>query len=487
MSGDEGSADALVENSLPQNIEADDDVSVGSPPEVDGSIDDDALPTNRTGTISSACFNLLSTMVGGGSLSLPLAFHRAGNGFLAPLMLFATALVTEFAFRVLVASAPAPNASQRGNASFESVAQASFGPKARVISTILVSFMCFFGTIGYAVLLRDMLEPISDFIWSEKTRLTSNFGMLFVVLIVTPLCGLETLTSLEKYGATSMVSVLVLGTCVMIRSFQCVVASGTWKIEFWPESSRLALDSIPLFISCFVCHYNVHPVHNDLQRPSKKRVSTWIRWTTWSATSYYMAIGFSGSLYAACTSDGNIQGNILLSFDEADPLLFVGRMCLALTVTLAFPMLTIPARDIILRSIEEYMSRQRITEENNLEEPLLDSHDSGDATVEQNPPSSVTSSPFSHRIGVSIIVFWSGATAACFVSSIDVVWDLLGSSLSILLSYLIPFGSYLILKNGPNENNLFSRMLCWVLLGYYIPLMFISTGNAILNTFFIVS
>mmetsp|Transcript_11384 Transcript_11384/g.16717 ORF Transcript_11384/g.16717 Transcript_11384/m.16717 type:complete len:496 (+) Transcript_11384:139-1626(+) len=437
--------------------------------------------TNRKGTISSACFNLLSTMVGGGSLSLPLAFQQAGNGLLGPLILIVTALVTEFAFRVLVASAPAPNPAQRGEASFESVTKTAFGPASHVMSTVLVCSMCFFGTVGYAVLLRDMLQPISDYIWSEATPMTHNFGMLFVVFLVTPLCGLETLTSLEKYGATSMVAVLVLGTCVMVRSFQCVAETGDLRISLWPESSRMVLDAIPLFISCFVCHYNIHPVHNDLQRPSKKRVSTWLRWTTWSATSYYMVMGISGSLYAACTPDGTIKGNVLLSFDDDDPLLFVGRMCLALTITLAFPMLTIPARDIVLRSIQKQLENEEgITSDNDLEEPLLD----GQETDEVEEQVGRISPSFLHRLSVAIVVFWSGAAVACCVSSIDVVWDLLGSSLSILMSYLIPFGSYLVLKNCSGENNTFSRALCWMLLGYYSPLMFVSTGNAILNVFY---
>lgn len=466
-------------------------------PEVEGTVNEQGnasgedmttdATTNRKGTISSACFNLLSTMVGGGSLSLPLAFQQSGNGLLGPLILIVTALVTEFAFRVLVASAPVPNSAQRGEASFESVTKAAFGPTSHVMSTILVCSMCFFGIVGYAVLLRDMLQPISDYIWPDASRMTHNFGMLIVVLFVTPLCGLETLTSLEKYGATSMVSVLVLGTCVMIRSFQCVAQTGIWKFSFWPESSRMVLDAIPLFISCFVCHYNIHPVHNDLQRPSKERVSTWLRWTTWSATSYYMIMGISGSLYAACTPDGTIKGNVLLSFDDSDPLLFVGRMCLALTITLAFPMLTIPARDIVLRSTrKQHEDEERHVEDNDLEEPLLGEQDTEEVEdqVERNSSQVMSPPAFLHRLGIAILVFWSGAAVACSVSSIDVVWDLLGSSLSILMSYLIPFGSYLVLKNGSDENNIFSRALCWALVGYYFPLMFISTGNAILNAFF---
>eukprot|EP00545_Synedropsis_sp_CCMP1620_P002643 CAMPEP_0119015488 /NCGR_PEP_ID=MMETSP1176-20130426/11115_1 /TAXON_ID=265551 /ORGANISM="Synedropsis recta cf, Strain CCMP1620" /LENGTH=508 /DNA_ID=CAMNT_0006968785 /DNA_START=109 /DNA_END=1635 /DNA_ORIENTATION=- len=475
------------------SIDGDEDGNAVTSRAVEGEEEEALLmdePTNRKGTISSACFNLLSTMVGGGSLSLPLAFQQAGNGLLAPVILIVIALITDFCFRILVASAPAPSHAQRGSASFESVAQAAFGSKAHVVSTLLVCFMCFFGTVGYAVLLRDMLEPLSDAIWTDATRTTRNFGMLIIVLLVTPLCGLETLTSLEKFGATSMVSVLVLGTCVMIRSFQCVIESGHWEVSLWPESPRLVLDAAPLFISCFVCHYNIHPVHNDLQRPSPKRVSRWLRWTTWGAATYYMAIGFSGSLYAACTPGGHITGNILLSFDSSDPLLLVGRLCLALTITLAFPMLTIPARDIILRAWKERSSgTEHVTliVDNDLEEPLLDGHEEeemangeGGAPEQQHqeeaPPS------IFQRIAVAMMVFWSGAAVACCVSSIDVVWDLLGSSLSILLSFLIPFGSYLVLVK--RENNFYSRLVCWVLLGAFVPLMFVSTGNAIVNTFF---
>ena len=435
-------------------------------------------PSCRTGTISSACFNLLSTMVGGGSLSLPLAFQQAGNGMVAPIILIVTALITDFGFRILVASAPPPSHNQRGNNSFESVAFAAFGPKAHLVSMLLVCFMCFFGTVGYAVLLRDMVEPISDACVQHANRMTRNLGMLVVILLVTPLCALENLTSLEKFGATSMLSVLILGSCVIFRSFQCVVETGVWNITLLPESPHMLLNAAPLFISCFVCHYNVHPVHNDLKNPTPRRVSKWLRLTTWSAASYYIAIGFSGSLYAACTPDGHITGNILLSFDDSDPLLFVGRLCLALTITLAFPMLTIPARDIILRAWKEHSSMGQFAD-NNLEEPLLDGlEDSMLVSHEEGKPPSIL-----RRLLVAMIVFWSGAGVACCVSSIDVVWDLLGSSLSILLSFLIPCGSYLVLVK--EENNVFSRILCFGLLGFFVPLMFISTGNAIMNTFFV--
>ena len=457
------------EDTYIRDVDCDHDVDItASPDEVPGE------DTKRKGTISSACFNLLSTMVGGGSLALPLAFQQAGNGLMAPLLLIITALITDFGFRILVAPAPTPNYNQRGNNSFESVAFAAFGRKGHIGSILLISVMCFFGTTGYAVLLRDMLEPISDAIRQDAHRTTRNLGMLVAVLLVTPLCALENLTSLEKFGATAMLSVLILCICLMIRSFQCVADTGHWDIKLMPESPRMLLNSVPLFISCFVCHYNVHPVHNDLKNPTPRRVSRWLRLTTWSATIYYMAIGFSGSLYTACTPDGNIAGNILLSFDNSDPLLLAGRLCLALTITLAFPMLIIPVRDIILRSWKEHSATEPLAGDINLEDPLSDAG-AHRAVASLHPP-------LLQRLAVAIVVFWSAAGVACCVSSIDVVLKLVGSSLSILLCFLIPCGSYLILVK--ERNNAYSRLLCFSLLGIFVPLMFVSSGNAIMNTFF---
>jgi solute carrier family 38 (sodium-coupled neutral amino acid transporter), member 2 len=217
-----------------------------------------------------------------------------------------------------------------------------------------------------------MLGPISNAIRQDAHRTTRNLVILAAVLLATPLYALENLTSLEKFGAPSMLNVLILCISLMIRSFQCVSDTGHWDIKLMPESPRMLLNSVPLFISCFVCHYNVHAVHNDLKNPTPRRVSRWFRLTTWSATIYYMAIGFSGSLYTACTPDGNITWNILLSFDNSDRLLLAGRLCLALTITLAFPMLIIPVRDIILRSWKEHSATDPLLGDINLEDPQSD-------------------------------------------------------------------------------------------------------------------
>jgi amino acid permease len=540
----------------------------------------------RQGTISSARFNLLSSMVGGGSLSLPLAFHQTGNMFMAPLLLVITSVVAQQSIYFLIKAGiysterrdlfdnhnDQLDNNKKGAASYENMASQAFGAEARVLSSVLVSACCFFGTVGYAVLLRDLLEPLVDsvIIPPEGTgggpTLPRNLAMLSVILLVSALCTMKNLTALKNVGAASMASVLTVGLCVAYRSIECQLGfaeqhdngnsenkeSRESSMQAFPSSMKMLLDAVPLFISSYICHFNVLPIHNELRCPTSDRVRQWVRTSMWPATLFYYVIGLTGSLYAKCTPTGEIQGNILLDFDENDPLLLLGRMCLAMTITLAFPMLVIPARDILVRTVASTRCGRRIIAKdarqssltpldvsdailsddevpNNgltevefehmevaqatyLEEPLLAMEsrsiastapdvmrDDSDEFDENRSTSRSTERDGTDsrllRIAAAVSVFWSAAFIACSVSSIDIIWDLLGSSFSIMMAFIIPCGSYLKLAGRKRFFNqvsdggasfrkwMVSRTVAWIMVIVFIPLMIVSTANAVYNCF----
>jgi Transmembrane amino acid transporter protein len=98
----------------------------------------------RQGTISSARFNILCTMVGGGCLSLPMAFQKTGNGFFGPMLLVITAFITEFCFRLIVAairrlSPVRETTTVIGKDSFETMASAAFGAQGFLFAKWLVT------------------------------------------------------------------------------------------------------------------------------------------------------------------------------------------------------------------------------------------------------------------------------------------------------------------------------------------------------------
>ena len=533
-------------------------------------------PPLRDGTVPSARINLLSTMVGGGSLSLPLAFSLAGNALLAPLALAVLAAASELCMRFLVDAGNAVSGGgggegegegdartrrtrRRGTLPYEGIVGRALGARAGGMASALVGTVCYFATIGYAVLLRDLLEPYADYAssrwfggdgggggpgcgsvpWDRGAdngpfhaaaalcdgggggtggtgpTPARNAAMVLVVLAITPLCLLTSLTALRNVGNLSMAAVLVLGAVVAYRSAQCnllpdpppgrIRHSEDWRDYAsalppgaaagggWAGGWEDFVTAFPLLVSCFICHYNVPPVHNELSDPTPARVHSWLRSSTLASLAFYLAVGFAGSMYGNCTPDGHVSGNVLLDFDESDRLLLLGRTSLAVTVTLAFPMLVIPPRDILLRALgwegnerdgdgdgdgsggdldddddddDSYgdpfaavdsdlppaMSVPLLLDAQGVEPvpspPLVWNGEEG-ASPSSPLPSEPSSSPqlagTLPRAAVAFAIFWSGVAVACSVQSIDVIWGLLGSSLSLLLGFVLPCVSYLAL------------------------------------------
>lgn len=619
---------------------------------------------NRQGTLSSASFNILSTMVGGGCLSLPLAFHQAGNGFFAPVLLICIAFIVEYSIYFLIQASVLSSSTsstltlslneysydenesmiennnqstilnhihqqqqqqrsnEKGTNSYESIACSAFGPKAKYFSMGLVFSICFFTIVGYGVLLRDLLLPLSDTIFPPLTTslsmdednnnddgrptLAHNITLLFVIMIVTPLCTLKNLTTLESVGAASMVSIFVVACCISYRSIECNFSSDyddrrkmPWQdyITYFPTHSDGSnvttsitnkttatimsnntdttitawdnvLNAIPILISVFMCHFNVIPVHNELSNPTSKRVNHLFRTTLWGACLFYLFIGFIGSMYGNCTPNGVVEGNVLLSFDEGDKLLLVGRACLSLTITFAFPILVVPARDTFLRGWNDFIdwridqqeqkkkkkmglmstngdsdsgnddrSEYRL-DDNDLSEPLLSNNDSSELIVEEENSDDERNGLFygddafnekdeeiignsieqdvvekderqianfaekkekTKRIVSSIGIFWTGAAIACLVKDIDIIWDFLGGSLSLIMGFTIPSVSFLVLSKVVDQKwfvddgddmewstslptySVFDQFMAWSLFIGFIPIMFVLTGNAAYN------
>ena len=449
--------------------------------------------SKREGTLTSARFNILSTMVGGGSLSLPLAFYQAGNVFTAPLLLLAIAFLAQCSIHFLVQASLIvyPPKEHKGIASFEGVAEAAFGRRAKYFCRILLSVICFCSVVGYAVLLRDTMEPLSDIIFGNNSLMSHtrhNITMMIFILLITPLSTLQDLTPLQKVGKLSMASLTTLACIISYRSFQCnfqddykdIRNSSPWDYMTYTPLDYLhsqgimkalwsnVTNALPILLSVFMCHFNVLPVVNELQRPMEnQRLKRLFSSCIWGAALFYIILGISGSMYGNCVADGVVDGNILLSFDADDKLLGIGRACLSLTIMCAFPILVVPCRDIILRGWVEMKaygldfestdtdrtigrretndtSHERI-EENDLMEPLLSSSEQEtENIISHDDDKTVIDNRL--RIISSILILWIAAGLACFVTSIDIVWDILGGSFSLMMGFLIPAGSFFILE-----------------------------------------
>jgi amino acid permease len=611
----------------------------------------DAFSSQRQGTVMSATINLLTSMVGGGSLSLPFAFAKAGNVALAPLLLLFCAGSAGFTLKALMDSAarvshmvaasagaggPANKTGPPSRMTYDKVALYAFGPRAQYLSMIMVVGVCFVGVIGYSVLLRDLGVPLAHAITghdasdpsSDRPTLVENAIMFAVVLLVSPLTTLKTLTALKSVGTLSILSVLILGICVVYRSSQCVAfeydatnetlstastsrflqdmtnATTTTSahlgeapyvhphhtfitLSYMPESWREFLNAFPLILNCFFCQFNAIPVHAELSHPTSKRTSRVSKAVVICAFLFYIIVGFFGSIFGKCTTKGHVSDNILLDFDDDDPVVTVARVCLAVVISFAFPLQVMPARDTLLRLWEDLQERKQHKKRrandaltaaiasdnnndhpennnfNNLAQPLLmmspqnDTQgvcgDDDSSTVDENgsisddinfvsmyeqptPPDFEATSKMEEemdlayqytrsnavnatgvnntvpgsrggrgrrykyccdttgngclpstkrRVFVALGIFWTAAAIASTVSSIAVVWDFLGSTLVIMVGFILPSAMYLKLCSGSTEvkSSPLYTIAAWGIIVIYAPLMVLCTANAVCNAF----
>ena len=152
-----------------------------------------AEETGRDGTVKSSVFNLVSTVIGGGVLSLPYTCHRAGV-IVAPIILAFVALMSSYSAMLLISCARRVTKRKRGEAvnrtaeSYEDVSErkhplkhhcsavwsqvvfAAFGTWAKYTVTCLIFMLTYLALIAYFILLADLLVPVM------KLALKSSVG-----------------------------------------------------------------------------------------------------------------------------------------------------------------------------------------------------------------------------------------------------------------------------------------------------------------------
>ena len=470
-------------------------------------------------------------MIGGGALSLPLAFAQSGVIGGCLILLFVASSAYGSIMKLIDCSSKNSHGSYEAVISSAPLFRGSYVVKYTCMGSL--AMICWTGVVGYCVLLRDLAgRPMAQMFFHEDATDESasptfcqNIVMLVIVALVTPLTMLRTLSSLQKVSMFGIASISLLGMCIIYKSIDCnfdlsgelINLHGSFSDFFlnqlWPHDWKDFLDALPIFVGPFMCHFNVLPVYNELADPSRERIRYIIRFATIFATSFYIVVGVSGSLYGSCVESGQVEGNILLNFDdEHDELMRFGKACLTVTIALALPIMVIPCRDTLMRmtdddeqdelNISELTKHDSVrkddetisttsdvsctnSNEPSLRVPLLDDSEnpSTDESLMQIDLS--RSSPITNnsRCMISLVIFWGAALLACVVESVDIVWEISGSTLVIMIGFIAPCVSFLShYANDDGDMKLKLRKI-WgkMIICLFIPIMVACSSNAFLD------
>jgi len=312
----------------------------------------------RVGEVSSAVFNLVSTILGGGIVSLPAAMQGSGM-ILGGIALLLSALAAAFTIDLLVLAS-----NRTGTDGYEAIGKKAFGSRAQLATVSLIAVLTWLVLVAYTVLLGDLLVPTVEFAGWAPGDSGRRLIIIVVVVVLAPMYLQRSLSALWFGGIVAIVAVGVAGGSIIYRAFHTLDATShiVWTeeqshfishnvshtpLKLYPDSWQDFLNVFPVFGVSFLCHFNILPINGEIRRPTQQRLRSVIARTMGLCTVVYFLVGYSGMIYAGRYT----CGNILLNYSPHDELMVVARVFLAITLMCSYPMLVLPCRSSFARLI----------------------------------------------------------------------------------------------------------------------------------------
>ncbi|XP_050387467.1 amino acid transporter AVT6C [Argentina anserina] len=310
------------------------------------------------GSVSGAVFNVSTSIIGAGIMSIPATLKVLG-------VIPAFVLIVIIAFLVDVSVEFLMRFTHSGESrTYAGVMRESFGEVGSVAAQVCVMFTNLGCLIMYQIIIGDVLSGnetghlgvLQEWFgvqwWNSR-----DIAILFtLVLIMLPLVLLR---RVETLRFSSAISVLLAVVFVGISSAMAILAIFEGKTK----TPRLvpSLDqrttffdlftAVPVIVTAFTFHFNVHPIGFELRKPSDMILAVQISLVLCAAI--YFAIGIFGYLLFG----DSIMPDILVNFDRSSDSAMgaVLNDAVRLSYALVFPLLNFSLR----ANLDEFLFPRR--------------------------------------------------------------------------------------------------------------------------------
>ncbi|XP_061353232.1 amino acid transporter AVT6A-like isoform X1 [Gastrolobium bilobum] len=225
-------------------------------------------------SITGSVFNLSTTIIGAGIMALPAAMKVLGLALGIVAIIF-LALLTETSLEMLMRFSRVGKAGTYGE-----VMGYSFGSFGRLVFQISVLINNFGILVVYMIIIGDVLSGTSssgihhfgvlegwfgEYWWTGRT-----FVLLVATLLVfAPLGFFKRIDSLRYTSALAValaiVFLVITAGITFIKLFNGSIASPRLLPNILDITSIWNLfTAVPVLVTAFVCHYNVHTIDNEL-------------------------------------------------------------------------------------------------------------------------------------------------------------------------------------------------------------------------------
>jgi len=494
----------------------------------DDETDDILVPpfaaSERHSTLLPATFNLVATIVGGGVLSLPLAFSKCSSGssstsnttstnsslpgLLAVTLCLLAAVATDRSLYMLCRAAR-----WCGGATYGEVARCAFGKPAEwCVSGLLAVFLLFVIT-GYMVLIRDIWTPLVSRVslWRGR-QVDGNLVLLGAIMGLGPFLVQKDLHALRYNCYAGFASISILCAALWYRALfrydedtdvhedAVLITAGlnhtATETVNEPHFASFAdiLFAFPIIILSFLSQFNILPIQAALVQPTRARIQKVTRRAVMASGLLMYLFGQGGYL---CFGD-KVQGNILLNLkNDQHWMVLAGRVGCGITILFAAPMMLLPCRRNILELLDcylEYKHQDRMQQQNTIIPQYAATAPSEHSRlISPSTPTSpgrsrsmevrvhVSENPTAHYLSTFSIalVCYIAAVAA---PGVAVVWSLCGCSMAFAIAFILPAACLLQIQRKYDANvGTSSRSIYWQV-GSSVMLV-LATLSAIVCTF----
>ncbi|KAI8540184.1 hypothetical protein RHMOL_Rhmol09G0242000 [Rhododendron molle] len=270
--------------------------------------------------ISGAVFNVSTSMVGAGIMSIPATFKVLGviPGFI---LILIVALSVEVTVEFLLRYTNSGKAVTYGGLMAE-----SFGKFGSVGLQVCVMVTNLGALIIYLIIIGDVLSGNQSEGTLHLGVLQGWFGiqwwnsracaLLFVVLfIMLPFLLLRSIESLKHASGVSILLAVMFVAICSAMAIHAMWEGKTQRLRLVPDFARVSLfdlfTTLPVFATGFACHISVHPVRAELARPSDMSLA--VRISLVLCVVIYFAVGFFGYLLFG----DSIMADMLVNFDQS--------------------------------------------------------------------------------------------------------------------------------------------------------------------------
>ncbi|XP_073131513.1 amino acid transporter AVT6A-like [Henckelia pumila] len=305
-------------------------------------------------SLAGAIFNLSTTIIGAGIMALPAAMKVLGLGLGVVIIVF-VAVLTEFSVGMLLRFSKASEADSYGN-----VMGDAFGIWGRRGLQLCVVINNIGVLIVYMIIIGDVLSGTTSSGIHHAGVLEGWFGghwwnrRFFVLVVITlgvfaPLALFKRIDSLRH---TSAVAVLLAFLFLLITIGIVAVKFSQGSIampKFLPEVTDInsvwgLFTVVPVLVTAYVCHFNVHSIENELQNPSEMKYVVRASLALCSII-YIMTSCFGFLLFGDSTLDDVLSNfDIDLGIPYSAQLNDAVRVSYTLHLMLVFPIIFYPLR-----------------------------------------------------------------------------------------------------------------------------------------------